>query len=35
MKEIGMSIVNGFALGVGLVLAAAFMHTALHMGFCG
>lgn len=29
-----INIVNGFLFGVGLILAAAFMKVALHMGIC-
>lgn len=31
----GLQLVNGFLLGVGLVLAAAAMRVVFHMGFCG
>lgn len=30
-----MSLVNGFCLGIGLILAAALMKAVLHLGFCG
>jgi hypothetical protein len=33
--QFGISIVNGFCFGSGLILAAAFFKAALHMGFCG
>ncbi len=29
------NILNGFALGVGLILAIAAMKVVFHMGFCG
>jgi hypothetical protein len=31
----GVQLVNGFLFGTGLILAAAFMRVALHMGVCG
>lgn len=33
--EFGKAIVIGFATGVGVVLAVAFMRVALHLGVCG
>jgi hypothetical protein len=30
-----MSLVNGFLFGAGMVLAAAFLRVALHLGICG
>lgn len=30
-----LNIVNGFALGVGLILASVAMRLAFHVGFCG
>lgn len=30
-----MNVVSGFMFGVGLILAAAFMRIALHMGIAG
>jgi hypothetical protein len=31
----GIQVVNGFLFGVGIILAAAFMKIALHLGVCG
>ena len=33
--EFGKQIINGFAFGTGLILAAAFFRAVLHIGFCG
>lgn len=33
--QFGVSVVNGFCFGVGIVLAATFMRVALHLGVCG
>jgi hypothetical protein len=33
--QYGIQIVNGFLFGTGIILAAAFMRVALHMGVCG
>lgn len=33
--QFGISIVNGFLFGSGMILAAAFFKVALHLGFCG
>lgn len=33
--QFGVSIVNGFCFGVGMILAATFCKVALHIGFCG
>lgn len=30
-----VSLVNGFCLGIGLILAAALMRVVLSMSFCG
>lgn len=30
-----MQVANGFFLGVGVILAAAFMRAVLHMSVCG
>lgn len=30
-----VSLINGFCLGIGLILAAALMKAVLSMGFCG
>ncbi len=30
-----IAVVNGFCFGVGLVLAAAAMRVAFHLGLCG
>ena len=35
MQPAVMSLINGFCLGIGLILAAALMKAVLHMGFCG
>lgn len=35
MNGVAMSVVNGFAFGVGIILASALMRVVLHMGFCG
>ncbi len=29
------SLINGFCMGIGLILAAALMHAVLGLGFCG
>lgn len=34
MQSFGLSIINGFGIGVGLILAAAFCRVALHLGMC-
>lgn len=30
-----VSLLNGFCLGIGLILAAALMKVVLHMSLCG
>jgi len=35
MPPAAMSLINGFCMGIGLILAAALMRVVLHMGFCG
>lgn len=33
--QYGISVVNGFLFGSGLILAAAFFRAALHLSICG
>ncbi len=33
--QFGISLVNGFTFGIGMILAAAVCRVVLHIGFCG
>ena len=35
MHPSALALINGFLMGVGLILAAALMKAVLSMGFCG
>lgn len=35
MNAAGMSVVNGFCFGIGIILAAAAMKVVFHMSMCG
>lgn len=35
IRSAGLQVVNGFLLGVGLLLAAAASRYLFHVGFCG
>lgn len=34
MNNIGLQVVNGFAFGIGLILASEMMLHLFHWGFC-
>lgn len=35
MNNLGLTIVNGFLFGTGMILAAFMLRALLHIGFCG